>query len=98
MTIQTELTDEDFKRAAATLNVEVAAVRAVAEVEAAGRGFLADGRPQILYEAHIFHRLTNGEHTGARDRRGVALSVPRWERSLYGAGGAAQRSRARYAP
>jgi hypothetical protein len=29
-------------------------------VETAGCGFLADRRPDILYERHIFHRLTGG--------------------------------------
>jgi hypothetical protein len=84
------LTDADFIRAADLLQVEVATIRAVAEVEAAGRGFLPDARPQILYEAHVFHRLTAGRHGRARDRRGVLLSVPNWDRSLYGRAGAAQ--------
>ena len=87
------LTDEDFARAARELNVEEAAVRAVAEVEAAGQGFIADGRPSILYEAHIFHGETKGKHANAKDRRGVALSSPKWDRSLYGATGAAQHAR-----
>jgi hypothetical protein len=89
----TDLTDADFARAAKALNVEEAAVRAVAEVEAAGQGFLADGRPAILYEAHIFHAETKGKYAGAKDRRGVALSSPKWDRSLYGATGAAQHAR-----
>lgn len=84
------LTDADFIRAAERLRVEVATVRAVAEVEAAGRGFLPDGRPQILYEAHIFHRQTGGRHGAARDHRGVRLSVPSWDRTLYGRAGAHQ--------
>lgn len=46
----------DFARAAKILGVSIAAVAAVAEVESAGRGFLADGRPIILYERHIFYR------------------------------------------
>ena len=87
------LTDADFARAAKALNVEVAAIRAVAEVEAAGAGFIADGRPAILYEAHIFHKETGGKHAGAKDRRGVALSSPTWNQSLYGATGAAQHNR-----
>ena len=87
------LTDEDFARAAKALNVEEAAVRAVAEVEAAGQGFIADGRPAILYEAHIFHGETKGAFANAKDRRGVALSSPKWDRSLYGATGAAQHAR-----
>jgi hypothetical protein len=91
----TTLTDVDFARAAKELNVEVAAIRAVAEVEAGapGQGFIADGRPAILYEAHVFHKETEGKHAGARDRRGVSLSSPKWDRSLYGATGAAQHAR-----
>jgi hypothetical protein len=91
--MSTTLTDEDFARAAKELNVEVAAIRAVAEVEAAGAGFIADGRPAILYEAHIFHKETNGRYPNAKDRRGVVLSSPSWNRSLYGATGAAQHTR-----
>ena len=91
--MSTTLTAADFARAAKNLNVEIAAIRAVAEVEAAGAGFLPDGRPAILYEAHIFHAETKGKHAGAKDRRGVALSSPRWNRSLYGASGAAQHNR-----
>jgi hypothetical protein len=89
----TYLTNEDFERAAKTLGCDVATVRAVAEVEAAGKGFLVDGRPQILYEAHIFHRLTNGAFAGKVDRNGAALSVPKWDRTLYGKGGTHQHIR-----
>lgn len=87
------LTDADFTRAAKELNVEEAAIRAVAEVEAAGAGFIADGRPAILYEAHIFHKETGGKHANAKDRRGVALSSPSWNQKLYGATGGAQHNR-----
>ncbi len=52
------LTDAGIARAAAALGCEVAAVKAVIAVEAAGAGFLADGRPKILFERHIFRRLT----------------------------------------
>ncbi len=49
------LTEEDFIRAAKTLNVEVAAIKAVQEVETGGRkGFFKDGMPSILFEGHIF--------------------------------------------
>lgn len=50
------VSSEDYCRAAAELGVSIAAVAAVAEVESAGRGFLSDGRPVILYERHIFYR------------------------------------------
>jgi hypothetical protein len=84
------LTDADYEQAAGRLGCSVAAVKAVAEVESAGRGFLLDGRPTILYEAHIFDRLTKGQFRGAVDRFGVSLSVPMWDRKLYGASGAHQ--------
>ena len=45
----------DFEQAAKSLDVDVAAIRAVHEVESGGRsGFLKDGRPIILFEGHIF--------------------------------------------
>jgi ribosomal protein S12 methylthiotransferase accessory factor YcaO len=44
------LTDADFAGAANELNVEVAAIRAVAEVEARAPAF-SDGRPAVPYEA-----------------------------------------------
>ena len=91
--LQRTLTDADYVRAAKELNVEVAAIRAVAEVEAAGEGFLPDGRPAVLYEAHIFHRVTKGGHIAAKDRNGVLLSTSKWNRSLYGASGAHQHDR-----
>ena len=88
------LTDEDFARAAKELNVEEAAIRAVVEVETGGAsGFLPDGRPAILYEAHVFHKETGGKHSNARDRRGVALSSAKWNRSLYGGTGVNQHNR-----
>lgn len=86
----TELTAADYARAAATLNVDVAAIRAVVEIEAGGKPFIAEGRPTILFEAHVFHRESKGRFAGRKDRRGVALSVPKWDRSLYGATGARQ--------
>jgi hypothetical protein len=85
-----QLTDEDFRRAATALDVDVAAIRAVAEVESNSEGFLPDGRPQILFEAHIFHRLTNGRHSGKVDRNGRLLSSQHWNRSLYGRAGDGQ--------
>jgi len=61
-----KLTDTDYQRAALTLNCDVAAIKAVAEVESRDNGFLADGRPVILFERHIFHRLTKGKWTNVR--------------------------------
>jgi N-acetylmuramidase len=91
--LQRTLSDADFARAAKELNVEVAAIRAVAEVEAAGAGFLPDGRPTILYEAHIFRQHCKGKHHDMVDRKGVPLSSASWNPKLYGATGANQHNR-----
>jgi hypothetical protein len=48
------LSAADLARAAQTLDVPIACVRAVIEVESRGTGFLANGRPVILFERHIF--------------------------------------------
>lgn len=55
-------TEADFVRAALALGCDVAAIKAVCAVEAPGGGFLADGRPRILFERHIFSRRTGGRY------------------------------------
>lgn len=50
------LTEQDFQVAAEFLGVEVAAIKAVAEVESLGNGFLPDGRTKILFERHKFYK------------------------------------------
>lgn len=64
------LTEQDYERAAARLGCDVPAVKAVAEVESAGAGFLPDGRPKILFERHIFRRqlLDRGIDTRGLER------------------------------
>lgn len=57
--MKTVLSEADYEHAALTLGCEVAAIRAVADVEAGGAGF-KDDRPKILFEGHIFYRYTNG--------------------------------------
>jgi len=66
---------------ATRLQVEVAALRAVAEVESAGSGFLPapDRRPKVLFEGHVFHRLTAGRHGASHPN----LSHPKWDRRRY---------------
>ena len=54
------LSEDDYKQAAELLKCEIAAIKAVAEVESSGGGFLPDGRPKILFERHKFHKFTKG--------------------------------------
>ncbi|AZB23580.1 N-acetylmuramidase family protein [Chryseobacterium bernardetii] len=57
------LTEQDYIDAAKELGCEVAAIKAVSEVEAPKGGFQADGRPTILFERHKFHEFTKGKYS-----------------------------------
>lgn len=72
---------DGLSRAAALVGCEEAALRAVLQVEAGGRGFDAHGRPKLLFEPHVFHRLLGP----AERARAVAagLAYPRWGEQPY---------------
>ncbi|CDF84272.1 peptidoglycan binding domain-containing protein [Pseudomonas knackmussii B13] len=55
------LDDSGMDQVCAALGVADAEVWAVLTVETRGFGFLTDRRPQILFERHVFHRLTKGK-------------------------------------
>ncbi len=74
-----KITQQDFVNAAGDLKCEVAAVKAVAEVEARGSGFLGDGRPKILFEAHHFSRFTKRVY----DKLYPNISSSTWKKDLY---------------
>lgn len=73
------LSQEDYKRAADELGVEVAVIKAVASVESNGEPFLPDGRTPLLFEAHLFSRFTKGKF----DHTHPHISSPKWNRKLY---------------
>lgn len=56
------LSDDGMDEVCETLGVSESEVWAVLTVETRGFGFLSDRRPQILFERHVFHRLTKGIH------------------------------------
>lgn len=57
---------ELFQMLGQSLNCEPAALKAVAEVESGGKsGFLASGRPQILFEGHVFYKYLKEFQTEA---------------------------------
>ncbi len=70
------LTAQAFTAAAAALGCDVASIRAVDEVESAGAGFDASGRVKILFEPHIFHRLTEGRHAELHPQLSYRTWVP----------------------
>lgn len=82
-----------YIEAAEDLGCELAAIQAVAEVESRGAPFLSapDNRPKILYERHIFSRLTgrrfDGNHAEVSNRKpggyeGGAAEYPRLEQAI----------------
>lgn len=68
-----------FEEASWKLDCSVPAIRAVASVESNGRGFLPDGQVAILFEGHVFSRLTGGKF----DRTHPTISYPKWTKKHY---------------
>jgi hypothetical protein len=56
----TPLSHLAFDRATKDLGVDAASLWALLTVETRGFGFLADRRPKLLFERHIFHKRTSG--------------------------------------
>jgi hypothetical protein len=79
------ITDSDIDRVAKMLGCEARALKAVIEIEANGGGFLSDGRPKILFEAHYFSDFTNHKY----DQSHPDISSRKWNRDLY-VGGAGE--------
>lgn len=83
-----KLTNEMIKDLAIRLGLEPALLKAVQLVEAAGRdGFLADGRPQILFEGHIMYKEVHKKFPD-RDlaylcKRYSTIFFPKWDKSKY---------------
>ena len=73
------LTAAEISAAAARMNCEDAAVRAVLKVESRGRGFSDSGLPIILYEPHVFSRLTGNRF----DATNPNVSYKTWKEKPY---------------
>lgn len=59
------ITEAAFAAAAAKLQCDIAAIKAVAEVESRGSGFIPSGKPTILFERHKFHKYSGGIFSAA---------------------------------
>ena len=83
------LAESDLMDFANVHNVELAAVKAVNEVESRGSGFLIDGRPKILFEGHVFwkqliKRNIKPENYVNADSQNVLYK--KWTRTYYRGG------------
>jgi N-acetylmuramidase-like protein/putative peptidoglycan binding protein len=79
------LSSDGLAQVSTSLSVYAAEIWTVLAVETSGCGYLPDRRPQILFERHIFHRLTNGQY----DDGDISDSTP----GGYGPRGAPQYDR-----
>ena len=88
------LTEEDYQRVADELNIEVATMKAVVEIEAgtAHEGFAAPGKPIVNFDATLFRRFTRkaGKSIG-KTNRSTAFRKPDTRR--HGTFGLAQWAR-----
>ena len=76
------LSESDYEDAAKYIGCEIAAIKAVSEVESSGDAYLTSGKPKILLEAHIFSKLTERVY----DISNATISSRNWNRSLYKGG------------
>ena len=56
------LSSDGLNVVASRAGLQATEIWTVLAVETSGCGYLPDRRPQILFERHIFHRLTNGQY------------------------------------
>lgn len=73
------ITEDNYSDAAHFLSCEIAAIKAVSEVESSGHAFLASGKPTILFEAHKFSQFTNHRFDALHPN----VSCKVWDKSLY---------------
>lgn len=85
------ITEKQFQEASAIIGCEVAAIKAVYEVEAAGHGYLPDGRVKILFEGHRFWKLLlKAGVNPSKYREGYEnILYSSWDKKYY-KGGAAE--------
>lgn len=90
------LTDDDYARVADELGVEIAAIKAVSEIEAGKShiGFVAVGQPTLYFSVNMFNRnlRKRGITVTAATRKKEAAFLP-LNRKKYGSYGAAQHAR-----
>ncbi len=84
------LTADQINKAAKSIDVHPAAIRAVVEVESSGGGFLKNGKPKILFEGHIFwtQLQAKGISPSKYKKGNEDILYPNWTRKHYKGGNA----------
>jgi hypothetical protein len=73
------LIENDYLEASKIIGCDVETIKAVKSVESGKGGFLPSGLPVILFEAHIFSRLTGHKY----DKTNPDISSFIWNTKLY---------------
>lgn len=83
-----KITDEEWKKVAEGLGVEVAILKAIHEVEASSKSYLPQGYPALLFEAHIFYRELKavGKNPDTLMKTHPGIISKTWNRKLYKGG------------
>lgn len=77
--MKNSLTAEDFQHFATVADLQVADVQTVCKIESNGHGFDDNDLPIILFEGHVFSRLTNHRF----DNDHPTISYPEWTNQFY---------------
>lgn len=78
------VTDKEIQEVATFLNVSVAAIKAVKDVESSGSGFI-NGVPKILFEPHVFWKELRKRSIDPNTIKGYEdILYPVWGTKRYG--------------
>ncbi len=77
--VNREISPTAWRALSIRLGIDEPILKAVAEVESGGSGFLPlpAEEPKVLFEGHAFHRLTQGRFDADRPD----LSYPKWTKT-----------------
>lgn len=79
------LSEKDLVDFSKKFDIELAAVKAVNEVESSGKGFLLIGKPKILFEGHVFWNELKKRNINPENIRKNNEDVlyPKWTKKYY---------------
>lgn len=83
------IVESDYVWAGEFINCESAAIKAVKDVETSGRsGFECPGKPQILFEGHIFYKelKSRGIDPSIWQKKYPSIVYPSWTKKYYKGG------------
>ena len=83
---RTKVEEKDYIEAAKILGCEVAAVKAIKEVESGKSPFLNSGFPTLLFEAHVFYKQLGSATAAKLQPSHPGIICKSWNKSLYKGG------------